>query len=151
VADLEAAVGPVGNRVSSALGGMAVILAAAASLWLIFWPAFYQGLSVDASSQETVVTSASLIAVNGYQVVFTLLVPVALAVVGFLAARTPEALSVKRRVAIWALAVTLVLFCVAGLFSIGLFYMPAGAALVAAAVASRQRPRGAKHSINGMP
>jgi len=139
-----------GNRASTVLGAVAVALAVVASLWLIFLPAFYQGLSANPNSQETIETSASLIEVNGYQVVFPLLVPVALSLVGFLAARTPEFLSAKRKVAVWALAVTLVVFCVAGLFSIGLFYMPAGAALVAAAVASRQRPRGAKHSVKGM-
>lgn len=128
-----------GNRASTVLGAVAVVLAGAASLWLIFWPAFYQGVSVNPGSQETIRTSASLIEVNGYRVVFLLLIPVALAVAGFLATRTMDHRQVKGKVAIWAPAAICLVFCVAGFFSIGLFYMPTAAALVAAAVfASKQ-------------
>jgi hypothetical protein len=124
------------------VSGTALILSVAASLWLAFWPAFYQGVSVSVrpNGEETVRTSASLVAVNGYRVVFLVLIPVVLTVVVFLAIARMDPRQLSGKIAIWAPLTVLLLFCVAGISSIGLFYIPAAVALLAAAiVVSRKR------------
>ena len=127
-------------RSSTVAGALSVILALAASLWLAFWPTFYQGVEAKPDSQGTVRTSASLIEVNGYWVALLLLIPVVLAVAGLLAGRAADYRRFKGKLAVWAPAAMSLLFCFAGLFSIGLFYIPSAGALVATAVLASRRP-----------
>ena len=127
-------------RSSTVAGALSVILALAASLWLAFWPTFYQGVEAKPDSQGTVRTSASLIEVNGYWVALLLLIPVALAVAGLLAARAVDYRRSKGKLAVWAPAAMSLLFCFVGLFSIGLLYIPSAGALVATAVLASRRP-----------
>ena len=70
------------------LSALALAMGAVTFLLLLFLPV-YQGVSVSISEgqQHEVRTSASLIAVNGYRVIFPLLVPPLLAVGAFLASR----------------------------------------------------------------
>lgn len=120
---------PKETRTSTALAGISVALAGAATLWLIFWPYSYSGISLSSNGDESVKTSASLIMVNGYRVVLVLLVPCALTVIGFLAIRSADSSHVLEKVAIWLPAIVLLLFCVVALFSVGLFYIPSAVAL----------------------
>ena len=121
--------------------GIAVVLAVATSLWLVLWADFYQVVIVKPDSEEMVRTSASLIEVNGYWVVLLFLVPLALAVAGFLSIMTMDPRRAVGKVAIWAPAVISLLLCAAGVFSIGLLYIPTSAALVAAAVVACRQSR----------
>ena len=127
-----------GKRLSIVMGSVAVTWSIVATLWLMFWSFSYQGVEVNPDTKETARVYGSLIEVNGYSVVFLLLIPVALAVAGFWASRAGLG-SGWRKAAIWASAVMLLLFCVVGLFSIGLFYIPAAGALMATAIAASRR------------
>ena len=107
----------------------ALLLAAAAGLWLAFYPSFYQGVSVTASSSGEAVrrTQASLLAENGMWALGLLAVPVALTGLGvFGAARS-------FRFLLWSVAVVLLVFSVISAMTIGLLYLPAAIALLVAA------------------
>lgn len=117
------------------LAAIAVVLAAAAGLFLALYP-MYQGVSESASSGGSVTgssDSATLIAENGSWVILLLCVPVALAALGLVGAlRGPRAV-------MWAAALILIGIVFLGGFSIGLFYAPAALALVAAAGLTQAR------------
>ena len=72
-----------------------------------------------------------------------LLIPVALTALALVAVLVSESRQGTRKVALWglALAVLLLGFCVVGIFSIGLFYVPAAIALVVSAVKSLRQGR----------
>jgi hypothetical protein len=113
----------------------AVLLTAAAGLLLAFYPA-YQGASTSVSSSGVVTSStdsATLVEENGTWVLVLLCVPVALAAAGLLGALR------GRRVVVWVAAGVLLGFGVLGGFSIGLFYLPAAAALLLAAGLTKGR------------
>ncbi|MSQ11216.1 MAG: hypothetical protein EXR48_00730 [Dehalococcoidia bacterium] len=120
-----------------ALGGM---------LWLTLWPDYYRAefslapaaaqdssttASAGASAGQTVHISRSLIDEHGAKVVLLLLFPVALAALGLLAVWWRDVGG--SRIILWCNAVALALFCVVTLFSIGVFFLPAGTALVTSA------------------
>lgn len=112
----------------------AVLLAAAAGLLLAAYPV-YQGVSVTATSSGTVTSgseSATLIEENGVWAAVLLCIPVALAGLGLVGARL-----LRRRVLVWASAVVLLGFVLLGSLSIGVFYLPAGVALLIAAALTK--------------
>jgi hypothetical protein len=118
----------------------ALFLAVAAGAWLALSPGFYQGVSVTTSSSGEVVErseQASLLAENGMWALGLLAVPVVLAGLGvFGAARS-------HRVALWCVAVVLLVFSIISGMTIGLFYLPAAVALlVAAALCTSSRAPG---------
>jgi len=110
---------------------LAIAWSCAASLYLLLVPAYSTlGATVQASEQDVVSSAdhvagtATLLQVNGLQVLFILAVPV---VVAFIPLLVPQ--GVKRSAA--AVAGILVgLFSVLGAMSIGLLYMPAAMALL---------------------
>lgn len=119
--------------VGAALAG--VLMGVVAGLFLVFSPV-YQGVSETATSSGGVVSgtySATLVEQNGAWVLLLLCLPVALAAIGLVGAAR------RRRLLVWAPAVVLLGFSVLAGFSIGLFYVPAAAALLLAAV-TVQRP-----------
>ena len=108
----------------------ALLLAVAAGLWLAFYPGFYQGVSVTASSSGEVVErseQASLLAENGMWALGLLAVPIVLAGLGVLGALR------SHRFLLWSVAVVLLVFSVISAMTIGLFYLPAAIALLVAA------------------
>ena len=121
-----------------ALGGvwLALAVALAACIFLIWWPDFYTTTVTetgDDGARRAFTQSASLIEEGGPQVIAVLLVPVALALValGIVFMRD------QWRWARWLLwGVTLLAWAVSllGSFSVGLFYMPAAAFLLLAAL-----------------
>ncbi len=121
-----------------ALGGvwLALTAAVAAGLFLLWWPDFYTGTVTEIGAdgaRRAFTQSSSLIDENGPQVIAVLLVPVALALiaVGLVFMRD------QWRWAHWLLwGVTLLawVFSILGSFSVGLFYMPAAALLLLAAL-----------------
>ena len=123
----------------------AVILAAFAhaltwvvALFLVFGPV-YQGVSMTAVTpgggvSESTRFTATLIGVNGLRVLPILLVPVALTGLALLAVLRTDAGQVRQKVLVWVPAVLLLAFCILGSFSIGIFYLPSGLALVLSAI-----------------
>ena len=120
--------------VSRKLAALGPILAIVASLYLAFAPWGYQESFVEVSSDGVVTrnteTSRSLVDVEGPDVFIPLSIPPALSfgAFGLLMAR-------RGRLARWTARLTWV-FCFVGAMSIGLFYVPAAAALT---IASRRR------------
>ena len=108
------------------------------ALWLVVGPV-YQGVSETAvtpagvASESSRVT-ATLIELNGWSVLPLLLVPVVLTALALMSVRTTRVRLAMRRVLSWVSAVLLLGFCAVGIFSIGLFYLPAAIALVVSAV-----------------
>ncbi len=63
-----------------------------------------------------------------------LLAPVVFSALAFLVALVTGVGQPKRKALLWVPAVLLLAFCAVGLFSVGLFYLPAALALVVAAI-----------------
>jgi hypothetical protein len=118
---------------------IAHVLAWAAFLFMAFWPSFYQGTTTtpvgpDGSGGEIVSYSASVIEVNGWGVLVPLLAPVALTAAGLLISRFTDTSTFTSKFLMWTFTALLVVFCALGVRSIGMFYLPAALALLAAAV-----------------
>jgi hypothetical protein len=126
--------------------GIAHGLACGVVIWLAFG-SVYQGTSVapvgpGETPNEPTRTSASLIEVNGWQVLPILLVPAALTGLALLTILLTHTGQVRRKVLLWVLTVLLLVFCILGSFSIGIFYFPSALALLLTAIgisASRRR------------
>jgi hypothetical protein len=140
--------------------GIALALATIAMLGLLFWANLYQGTSSTAVAvvpgtevsgsaglvQETQ-TNKSLVEANGRWVISLILFPVALAAVSLLAAvrrRKAHSRALWRlwRTFGWASAILLMLFCLAGAASIGMFFIPAAISAIVGAVLGRKRQLG---------
>ena len=125
-------------RVSTASALAAHVLAWAAGLLLIFWPA-YSGQSVTAELDgeavaEATRTSATLVEVNGLNVLLLLLVPVLLTGSALLSILFAHKRQVIRMAILWTPVVLLLGFCILAIFSIGIFYLPAALAVLVAAI-----------------
>ena len=118
--------------------GIAHGLAWGVVIWLAFG-SVYQGTSVapvgpGETPNEPTRTSASLIEVNGWQVLPILLVPAALTGLALLTILLTHTGQVRRKVLLWVLTVLLLVFCILGSFSIGIFYFPSALALLLTAI-----------------
>ena len=121
------------------------VLALAAAIFLALGPA-YHGVSVAAVAPggvaaEPVRTTSTLIEVNGLRVLPLILAPVLLTALAALAATVIRADLFWRGPLILALAVVLLGFCMVGIFSIGLLFLPAAFALIVAGVMGLRRRR----------
>lgn len=120
-------------------------LAWVAFLWLTFWPYSYQGVSVTPvvpgdTPGEPRHISASLIQTNGLKVLPLLVFPVLLSGLGLLTVIVWGIKSFTSRALLSVAAILLILFGLAGAFSIGLFFLPAAVTMIVAAVmAFRQK------------
>jgi hypothetical protein len=122
------------TRVTRMGATWSLLLALAAGLGLVLWPCAYRGVEAVGGGGAERQLCASLIEANGVSVLGVLALPVLLAGVGLVAARS------RRRSIVLAVMVALVAFCLLALASVGLFYLPAAAALVIAVVGWRQPP-----------
>ena len=127
------------SRTVIIVSGVSHTLAWAAFLWLAFWPYSYSGTTVtpigpDGSGGEVVSVSASIIEINGWGVLIPLLIPIALTAIGLLAAITWDHHQLTNKVFLWVATALLIGFCGLGMFSIGIFYLPAALALLVAAI-----------------
>ena len=125
------------DSVARGLAGSAFTLSLAAALFLILWPGSYHGTTIGTDGQVTE-TSASLIEENGLRVLPWLLLPVAACLWAFLASLSETA---SAKVAMWLMALLLLLFAFVSILSIGAFYLPAAIALLLAALAATRRRR----------
>ena len=117
----------------------------AAFLWLALWPASYRGTSVEMDSAGTYTTTshtASLVAVNGPMVLLPLFMPVALTGLALLAVWRWNPRPWIRRAFLWVLALLSLAFCLLGILSIGVFFLPSAVALVVTAVVCTFRTHG---------
>ena len=126
------------NRTVIFVSGLAHALAWAAFLGMAFSPSFYSGtietaVGPDGAGGDVVSFSASIIDANGWWVLMPLLVPVALTAIGILAAITWNH-QLRNKVFLWAAAALLAIFCTLGIFSVGVFFVPAALALLVAAI-----------------
>ncbi len=124
------------HRVAGGAAALSHLAAWAAFLFLLLWPTFYSGTSTEAGpdgAQQVAPYSASFLEVNDRWTLIPLAVPLAITAAGLLAA-----LTIKRRrtqlVLLWLAAAFLLALCGLGMFSIGMFYLPAVLALLAAAM-----------------
>lgn len=114
---------------------IAHILAWAATLFFLFWP-IYSGVSVGPGESVTSsVSSKTLIEVNGLWSALLLVIPIIVTAVGLIAT-LPDTSRPRLMLTLrWTSFAFMLLFCVAGIYSIGIFYLPAAiGALVAAIV-----------------
>ena len=128
------------------VSGLSHALAWIAFLWLAFWPYSYSGTTItpvgpDGAGGGIVAVSASIIEINGWVVLIPLLIPVVLTAMGLLAAITWNH-QLRNKVFLWVATVLLIGFCGLGMFSIGIFYLPAALALLVAAITMSLMPRG---------
>ena len=113
-------------------------LAWGAGLWMVFGPV-YQGVSVSATTAgepagEATRHTHTLVEANGLWVLWLLLIPVVMSGLVLLAIALTVQGQTRRKALLWTPALALLVFCVVGIFSIGLFYLPALVALLVAAV-----------------
>jgi hypothetical protein len=116
------------------IGAICSLLASAAGLGLALWPCAYQGVEAAGGDTPERQFCESLVEANGVSVLALLALPVLLAGVGLAAVRWCW------RPILVAVMVALVAFCVLAVASVGLFYLPAAAAVVIAVVGWRHMP-----------
>jgi len=124
------------TRVTRISAAASLLLALAAGLWLALWPCAYQDVEGQAApggvGQERR-QCVTLSEANGVNVLGGAAPPVLLTGVGLVAVRA------GRRGILAILTVALAAFCLLALASVGMFYLPATAALIVAAVGWRQQ------------
>ena len=111
-----------------------LLLALAAGVGLALWPCAYQGVeaqSTPGGAGEERHLCATLVEMNGVDVLGVLALPVLLTSVGLATVRA------GRRVILLTVTVALVAFCLLAVASVGLYYAPAAVALVIAVVGWR--------------
>ena len=118
--------------------GIAHALARLVVIWLAFGP-IYQGTSVvpvgpGETPNEPTRTSASLIEVNGWQVLPILLVPAALTGLALLTVLFTHTGQARRKTLLWLLTALLLVFYILGSFTIGIFYLPSALVLLLTAI-----------------
>jgi len=120
------------------LSGTSLALAVAASAWIALLPGFYQGMSITGAPgeapKELTELRASFIEVNGLRGLLMLLIPVLITLAGLLISWQTGYHNTFRRIIQWMLVALLLLFCIAGAFSIGIFYLPSALTLLVAAI-----------------
>ena len=118
-------------------------LAWAVGLFFAFGPV-YEGVEVGSSrpgeaAQEGTRVSATLIEANGLYVIFLLFIPILLTAIALLALRLPSDRQRLRKALLCSLGLLLLGFCIVGIWSIGLFYLPSALALFVAVIVDHRR------------
>jgi hypothetical protein len=110
------------------------------SIALVFLP-LYSGSTVNSAGLQALDSTETLIEVNGYQVLYLLLIPILLTLGAALPIiRNPDLWGVRWAV-VWIGASMLLVFVVLASFTIGIFYLPAALLIIAAAVLAEIKPR----------
>ena len=130
---INTAAGPQEHRMPTPMTRLSVttslLLALAAGVGLALWPCAYEGVEAQSTpggaGQERQLC-ATLVEMNGVDVLGVLALPVLLAGVGLATVRA------GRRGILLTVTVALVAFCLLALASVGLYYAPAAVALVIA-------------------
>ncbi len=112
------------SRISLSAALISHVFAWAATIFFLFGPVYRP-------------TGATLIEVNGLSAALLIVIPVALTAITLNAslpgATRPRLMLILR----WASFALLLLFCIAGALSIGIFYLPAAVAALVAAISGK--------------
>lgn len=121
-------------KISLAAAIIAHIFAWAATLFFLFWP-IYGGVSVSpGESGMSRVSGKTLLEVNGTWAAFLIILPIIFTAIGLIAS-LPGTTSPRLMLTLrWAAFALMLLFCVVGIYSLGIFYLPAALAVLVAAV-----------------
>ena len=109
------------TRISLTAALIAHILAWAATIFFLFGPVYRP-------------TGATLIEVNGLSAALLIVIPVALTAITLIATLPNPAHPRLMLILRWASFALMLLFCIAGALSIGIFYLPSTIAMLVAAV-----------------
>ena len=109
------------TRISLTAALIAHILAWAATIFFLFGPVYRP-------------TGATLIEVNGLSAALLIVIPVALTAITLIATLPNPAHPRLMLILRWASFVLMLIFCIAGALSIGIFYLPSTIAMLVAAV-----------------
>ena len=112
------------TRVSLSAALISHVFAWAATIFFLFGPVYRP-------------TGATLIEVNGLSAALLVVIPVALTAITLIATLPNPAHPRLMLILRWAAFVLLLIFCIAGALSIGIFYLPAAIAALVAAIARR--------------
>lgn len=137
---------------ASRAAGAAVVLALVAFLWIAFWPNFYTWVSETTTpGQPPIIREehSSLLAHNGWQILPVILFPVMISVIGLLITLWADTFHRWTRVLLWVNTVVMSSFCILGLASIGMFYLPSAVAMLTSALLTRIS--GASQPQSGQP
>ena len=129
------------TRISLTSALLAHIFAWAATLFFLFWPV-YSGVSISAGDDGTsIVSGKTLIEVNGILAALLIVLPIIFTAVALIAslpgAARPRLMLILR----WTAFALTLLFCAAGIYSIGIFYIPAAIGVFVAATTARSDAR----------
>ena len=129
------------TRISLTAALLAHIFAWAATLFFLFWPA-YNGISGSAGEGVTSsVSGKTLIEVNGIWAALLIVLPIIFTSVALIAslpgAARPRLMLILR----WTAFALTLLFCAAGIYSVGIFYIPAAIGVFIAATTARSGAR----------
>ncbi len=116
---------------------LAHVAAWVAFLWIAFWPFAYQGVSVQEGSDETpqvTHVSASFVEENGIGALLPMTVPVILTGLALLLVWRWSPGRWAKVILLWLLALDAVGFCILGMLSFGILFVPAALALVITAI-----------------
>ena len=112
-----------GNLSTTALSAwMAHALAWAVGIWLVFGPA-YAGVSMTPDG-GTIQHTRTFIEVNGLETLWVPLVPILLTGIGLQTVHLTAKGKTGRRVLLWSLGASLLVFCALGVLSFGMLYLP---------------------------
>ena len=125
------------NKISLIAALLAHIFAWAATLFFLFWPV-YSGVSASpGESGVSRVSGETLIEVNGLWAALLIVLPIIFTAIALIAslpsAAHPRIMLILR----WTAFALMVLFCAAGILSIGIFYIPAAIGVFVAATTAR--------------
>ena len=129
------------TRISLTAALLAHIFAWAATLFFLFWPV-YSGVSVrPGESGTSSVSGKTLIEVNGLWAALLIVLPIIFTAIALIAslpgAAHPRIMLILR----WTAFALMVLFCAAGILSVGVFYIPAAIGVFVAATTARSGAR----------
>ena len=106
-------------------------LAWAVAIWLLFGPS-YVTTSLN-SDGATTRSTKTFVAVNGLDVLWVPLVPILLTGIGLQTVHLTAKGKTGRRVLLWSLGASLLVFCALGVLSYGMLYVPVTLVLLVAA------------------
>ena len=125
------------TKISLAAALLAHIFAWAATLFFLFWPV-YGGVSArPGESGVSSVSGKTLIEVNGLWAALLIVLPIIFTAAALIAslpgAAHPRVMLILR----WTAFALTLLFCAAGIYSIGILYIPAAIGIFVAATTAR--------------
>lgn len=125
------------TRISLTAALLAHIFAWAATLFFLFWPV-YSGVSArPGESGISSVSGETLIEANGLWAALLIVLPIIFTAIALIASLPGTAHPRIMLILRWTAFALMMLFCAAGILSIGIFYIPAAIGVFVAATTAR--------------